>query len=68
MNQATEILPAPPATLPAPDRVRTGTTTSSWLLILITLVAAVLRLHAITTKSFWLDEGISVEISRLPWR
>jgi len=35
---------------------------------LITLVAALLRLHGIASKSFWLDEGISVEIARLPWR
>ena len=34
---------------------------------LVTLVAAILRFHALTTKSFWLDEGISVEIARLPW-
>src|SRR3984893_5755921 len=67
MNQVTEILPLPP-TLPAPGRVHANTTTSSWLLALITLVAAVLRLHAIAAKSFWLDEGISVEIARLPWR
>src|ERR1700690_235500 len=34
---------------------------------LIALVATILRLHAITAKSFWLDEGISVQIARLPW-
>lgn len=67
MNQATEILP-PPTILPAPDRVHAKTTMNSWLLALITLVAAVLRLHAITAKSFWLDEGISVQIARLPWQ
>ncbi len=39
-----------------------------WLLVLITLVAAFLRLHGIASKSFWLDEGISVAIARLPWR
>src|SRR5271156_1980577 len=37
-------------------------------LVLITLVAAGLRIHAIASKSFWLDEGISVEIARLPWQ
>jgi mannosyltransferase len=37
------------------------------LLILVTVLAAVLRLHALTAKSFWLDEGISVEIARMPW-
>ena len=34
---------------------------------LIVLVATILRLHALTAKSFWLDEGISVQIARLPW-
>src|SRR5258706_13676893 len=67
MNQASQILPLP-ATLPAPARVRADTTTSSWLLALITLVAAVLRLHAIAAKSFWLDEAISVGFARLPWQ
>ena len=66
MNQATQPLPLP-ATLAAPDRVRASTTTTSWLLALITIVATVLRLHGITAKSFWLDEGISVQIARLPW-
>ena len=34
---------------------------------LIALIATILRLYAITAKSFWLDEGISVQIARLPW-
>jgi mannosyltransferase len=38
-----------------------------FLLILITLLAAFLRIHAITSKSFWMDEGMSVEYARLPW-
>src|SRR6202790_1874946 len=67
MNQATEILPVA-ATPSAAGRVHASTTTSSWLVSFITLVAAILRFHAITAKSFWLDEGISVEIARLPWR
>jgi mannosyltransferase len=37
------------------------------LLALVTLLAAFLRMHALTAKSFWLDEGISVDIARLPW-
>jgi mannosyltransferase len=70
MSRPTEILPAatPPATLPAPERVHASSTSSSWLLAVITAIAAVLRLHAITAKSFWLDEGISVQIARLPWQ
>jgi mannosyltransferase len=34
---------------------------------LVALFAAVLRIHAVAMKSFWLDEGISVQIARLPW-
>jgi 4-amino-4-deoxy-L-arabinose transferase-like glycosyltransferase len=34
---------------------------------LITVAAAVLRLHALTAKSFWFDEGVSVGIARLDW-
>ena len=33
----------------------------------VTLLAAFLRMHALTAKSFWLDEGISIDIARLPW-
>jgi mannosyltransferase len=67
MNEATQTFPIPAAP-PAPDRSRPGITLSFWLLVLITLVAGFLRLHGIASKSFWLDEGISVEIARLPWR
>src|ERR1700730_16345292 len=37
------------------------------LLALVTILAAVLRLDALTGKSFWFDEGISVDVARLPW-
>ena len=67
MSEATQTFPIPAAPS-APDRWRPGITISFWLLVLITLVAALLRLHGIASKSFWLDEGISVEIARLPWR
>jgi hypothetical protein len=67
MNEATQTLPIPAAPS-APDRWRSGITTNFCLLVLIILVAAILRLHGIASKSFWLDEGISVEIARLPWR
>jgi uncharacterized membrane protein len=42
-------------------------TIARWLLGLITLAAVFLRFHGIAAKSFWLDEGISVGIARLPW-
>jgi len=67
MSEATQTFPIPAAPS-APDRWRPGMTISFWLLVLITLVAALLRLHGIASKSLWLDEGISVEIARLPWR
>ena len=35
------------------------------LLILITIVAASLRFHALAAKTFWFDEGVSVGIARL---
>src|ERR1700692_4655526 len=53
---------------------RSAAEESSWnfalygkLLAVITVLAATLRLHALTAKSFWLDEGISIEFARLPW-
>ena len=39
-----------------------------WLaLAAITGLGAALQLHAITAKSFWLDEGSSITMSRLDW-
>lgn len=39
-----------------------------WAIVaLITGVAAVLRFHALSSKSFWFDEGVSVAIARLGW-
>jgi mannosyltransferase len=38
------------------------------LLAAITLFAAILRLHAISARTFWFDEAVGAEISRLPWR
>ena len=37
------------------------------LLALITVVAALARIHAINAKGFWGDEANSVAIARLPW-
>jgi mannosyltransferase len=37
------------------------------ILALIIAVAVFLRFHAIASKSFWVDEGNSVEIARLRW-
>jgi mannosyltransferase len=39
-----------------------------WTILgLIIGLAVFLRFHAIAVKSFWVDEGNSVEIARLPW-
>ncbi len=39
-----------------------------WLaLVATTALGAVLQLHAITAKSFWLDEGSSITMSQLDW-
>jgi mannosyltransferase len=37
------------------------------LLVLISLVAASFRLHALTAKSFWFDECVGAEIAKLRW-
>src|SRR5580658_5699079 len=39
-----------------------------WLALAATTgLGVVLQLHAITAKSFWLDEGSSITMSRLDW-
>ncbi|MGO9642691.1 MAG: glycosyltransferase family 39 protein [Candidatus Acidiferrales bacterium] len=43
---------------------------SRWIpiaLVGVTLLAAALRLHALAAKSFWYDEGLSVQVARLSW-
>ena len=41
---------------------------AAFAVVFITLLAALLRIHAVGSKSFLLDEGMSVEYARLPWR
>ena len=36
-------------------------------LAVLTVIAALLRFHAIADKSFWTDEGTSIELVRLDW-
>lgn len=38
-----------------------------WLLAVITLAAAVLRLHMLAAKSLWIDEAASVSFATMPW-
>jgi mannosyltransferase len=68
-NMATstiEILPSPEALGPAEKHPKRFGGNAA-LLVAITLFAAFLRIHGLTFKSFWLDEGLSVEYARLPW-
>src|SRR5579863_399207 len=50
-----------PASSPSARRYELGT------LCLFIAIAAVLRLHNLAARGFWLDEGISVGIARLHW-
>ena len=51
----------------ATGKPSSGFALSAILATFVTLLAAFLRMHALTAKSFWLDEGISIDIARLPW-
>ena len=54
--------------MPAADRhARCGGRYSLALLALVVVVAAWLRFHLLTAKSFWFDEGFSVGVARLGW-
>ena len=62
------LAPPEPAETPSAKEGRlTVNAANAALIAVITLAAAVLRIHAITAKSFWGDEAYSVEIARLPW-
>ncbi|MGA9797712.1 MAG: glycosyltransferase family 39 protein [Terriglobales bacterium] len=55
MNRATN------HTILSPFRVRV-------VLAVITILAAALRLHQLSAKSFWIDEGASFSFATMPWR
>lgn len=60
--------PEPPAIFgAAPERRVEPSSLDLDVLVLITTAAAILRGHALTAKSFWFDEGVSVAIARLDW-
>jgi mannosyltransferase len=48
-------------TILSPLRVRV-------VLAVLTTLAAALRLHQLSSKSFWIDEGASVSFATMPWR
>jgi len=66
INRSPQISTASTAPLIS-DKRNLGPATTFFLVALITLAAAFLRLHGLTAKSFWLDEGIGIEIVRLNW-
>jgi hypothetical protein len=57
----------PPILEASSDRREEASSLDLDVLVLITTAAAILRAHALTAKSFWFDEGVSVAIARLDW-
>src|ERR1035437_1606102 len=65
---ATTIVPEPFIPSSGGNGTRISSATQNAILVgIITLLAVFLRLHALTAKTYWLDEAISVKIARLPW-
>jgi mannosyltransferase len=56
-----ELIRATNHTILSPFRVRV-------VLAVLTILAAALRLHQLSTKSLWIDEGASVSFATMPWR
>ncbi len=52
------------ASMPTPAQ---PTNRSVWILTLITIAGAWLRLSHLGAKSLWLDEGATVTLARVPW-
>jgi hypothetical protein len=40
---------------------------AAWLLGLLTLIGAALRLHSLAARSLWIDEAASVSFASLAW-
>ena len=62
-----ELFPRPWRKFPSIEDWQPNKTLVGCLVVFITAVALLLRCHAISAKSFWLEEGFSVELVRLPW-
>jgi mannosyltransferase len=56
-----ELIRATNHTILSPFRVRV-------VLAVLTTLAVALRLHQLSSKSFWIDEGASVSFATMPWR
>lgn len=50
-----------------PRKLSSEETARGFVLAVLVAVAAVLRFAYLTRKSFWFDEGVSVQIARLDW-
>ncbi|HET7441103.1 MAG TPA: glycosyltransferase family 39 protein [Terriglobales bacterium] len=53
-------------TKPSPESSK-GNGGGAWLLAVLIVLGAVLRFLYLSRKSFWFDEGVSVQIARLDW-
>src|SRR5271156_2099883 len=65
MPAATALPPADPAPMLVSTR---KTDSTAWLLTLITIAGAWLRLSHLGAKSLWLDEGATVALARASWQ
>jgi mannosyltransferase len=62
-SQITDASPQPRE----PSAWAPGSVAGRLVFVGVLILAAWLRLHALTARSFWFDEGISVGIARLDW-
>jgi mannosyltransferase len=56
-----------PTALGKNGHFRTRRSPDLWTVAVLVAIGGFLRFHAIAAKSFWLDEGISVQIAQLDW-
>lgn len=65
-TQVIERAPLPESVSATRNSVAILDRNAAFAVVFITVLSALLRIHALTFKSFWLDEGMSVEYARLP--
>ena len=63
--QASDPIPVRTGKLSATEAARSPSPVELGLLSAITVLAAVLRFHALAARTFWFDEGVSIGIARL---
>ncbi len=64
---ASDPIPVRTGKLSATEAARSPSPAELGLLSAITVLAAVLRFHALAARTFWFDEGVSIGIARLDW-